>query len=93
MNKTTTQAQGEARIKRVCIHSGYVLAEMCCANFTRQEVLKYEPRPRPERCACCGAVRRPQWVRRNLGGPSSGCWQWSLIFPWHTTVNRPRETD
>jgi hypothetical protein len=70
-----------------CWYGGHMLRDMDYANFTPQEIREYEGgRPKPERCQGCDAMRRPQWVRRSLGGRGSGCWQWSLVFPHHTVV-------
>ena len=74
---------------RKCWYGGHEIIDMAYANWTRQEIREDEamrgPRE-PEACSGCGAMRTPQWVKRSLGGPGSGCWQWSLIYPHHTPV-------
>ena len=75
--------------KRKCSYGGHEILDMEFANFSRQEIREREQRygkQEPEKCPACDAVRTPQWVKRNLGGPGSGCWQWSLIFPHHNQV-------
>jgi len=76
--------------QRRCYYSGHKIIEMDFANFTRQEIMEYECNApiKPEACPGCCAMRRPQWVKRSLGGRGSGCWQWSLIYPHHTRVDR-----
>lgn len=73
-------------MKHKCHRSGAVLAEMEYANFTRVELSRCTPALEAEKCSACGSVRKPVWVKRSLGGRDSGCWQWSLIFPYHNSV-------
>lgn len=78
-------------MKTKCWYGGKEVASMEFANFTRQEIAEYE-RSRhvdqsPVKCSGCNAVRKLQWVKKSLGGPGSGCWQWSLIFPYHNKVS------
>lgn len=79
-------------MKTKCWYGGMAITEMEFANFTRQEIRDYE-RARhvdqsPVKCNGCHAVRKLQWVKKNLGGRGSGNWQWSLIFPHHNKVDR-----
>lgn len=75
-----------------CWYGGKEIASMEFANWTIDEIRQYERERHvnndPEPCHGCGAKRKLQWVKRSLGGPGSGCWQWSLIFPHHNQVKR-----
>jgi ssDNA-binding Zn-finger/Zn-ribbon topoisomerase 1 len=71
-------------MKPNCRYSGHKLAEMMYANFTEAELLDATKEEEPVTCPRCGAVRKPRWRKRTLGGRGSGCWQWDLVFPHHT---------
>jgi len=76
--------------RQKCSGGGHELADTLYANFTMAEIKRYERgrEEQPEECRSCGAVRKPVLVKRSLGGRGSGCWQWSLIFPYHSRVDR-----
>ena len=80
-----TGHRGTTMAKTKCWYGGHVLAEMCYANFYRADIAQHE-NPKPEKCRGCEAMRTPIWVKRSLGGRGSGCWQWSEVYPHHTTV-------
>ena len=66
------------------------------ANWTIEEIRDYEQRPEeldPVPCGGCAASRKLMWVKRPLGGRSSGSWQWSLIYPYHAVVQRKNKNN